>query len=164
MLHNRRRCRRIYFSSILSSGIVQLFAIVPIFIAFTTFYNIRTTMTHPSSPLAAQAEAILNRQFSKLKEPTKYIASFRTSSGRHLALTRQVKNDIYIWAEAFNSSLAGLSLKNRDFPGCAYSAEQPRSSNLTTASSQLGVGNQAYYIKCETVGALEQFALWYGSV
>jgi hypothetical protein len=121
-------------------------------------------MTHPSSPLAAQAEVILNQQFAKLREPTKYIASFRTVSGRHLALTRQVKNDIYIWAEAFNSALDGVSIKNRDFPGCAYSPEQPRSSNVTTASSQLGVGNQAYYIKCETVGALERFAAWYQGV
>jgi hypothetical protein len=121
-------------------------------------------MTHPSSPFAAQAEAILNQQFAKLREPTKYIASFRTESGRHLALNRQVKNDIYIWAESFNSARDGISVKNRDFPGCAYSAEQPRSSNVTTASSRLGMGNQVYYIKCETVGALERFAAWYQGV
>jgi hypothetical protein len=130
----------------------------------TTFHNNWVNMTHPSSPLAAQAEAILIRQFARLREPTKYIASFRTVTGRHLALTRQVKNDIYIWAEAFNSDLDGVSLKNRDYPGCAYSAEQPRSSNLTIASSQLGDGNQAYYIKCKTLGALERFASWYESV
>ena len=56
-------------------------------------------MTTSASALAGQAEALLNGKFARLREPTKYIASFRTVSGRHLALTRQVKNDIYIWAE-----------------------------------------------------------------
>jgi hypothetical protein len=124
-------------------------------------YFIKITMTTPASALAEQAEALLHGKFARLREPTKYIASFRTESGRHLALTRQVKNDIYIWAEGFNESLNGISIKNRDFPGLPYLPEQPRSSNLTTASSRLGLGNLSYYIKCDTLVALERFATWY---
>jgi hypothetical protein len=120
-------------------------------------------MKIPASALAEQAEALLHGKFARLREPTKYIASFRSGSGRHLALTRQVKNDIYIWAEGFNESLNGVSIKNREFPGLPYLPEQPRSSNLTAASSRLGLGNLSFYIKCDTLGALDRFASWYES-
>lgn len=46
-------------------------------------------MTATASILAAQAEAILNQLFAQLHEPKKYIASFRTKTGKHIALTRQ---------------------------------------------------------------------------
>lgn len=118
-------------------------------------------MTAAASPLSAQAEAILNKQFAQLRNSTKYIASFRTKTGKHIALTRQTKNDIYIWASCQLETMDGISVKNLKFPGQPYLENQPRSSNLNTASSQLGIGNQAYYFKCETLGALERFSQWY---
>lgn len=121
-------------------------------------------MTATASILAAHAEAILNQQFAQLREPTKYIASFRTKTGKHIALTRQTKNDIYIWASCWPETMDGVSVKNSKFPGQPYSENQPRSSNLNTASNQLGIGNQAYYLKCNTLGSLERFALWYDSM
>ena len=117
-----------------------------------------------ASPLATQAEAILLKQFARLREPTKYIAVFRTRTGRHIALTRQTKNDIYIWAECGPQTMDGILVKNRDFPGQPYSTNQPRSSNLSNASKTLGVGNSAYYLKCDTLGAIERFAQWYDSM
>lgn len=122
------------------------------------------TATATASTLAAQAEAILSQQFAQLREPTKYIASFRTKTGKHIALTRQTKNDIYIWASCRPETMDGISVKNTKFPGQPYSENQPRSSNLSTASSQLGIGNQAYYLKCNTLGSLERFAQWYDSM
>jgi len=124
----------------------------------------KENMTAAASPLAAQAEAILSKQFAQLRVPTKYIASFRTKAGKHIALTRQTKNDIYIWASCQPEMMDGISVKNSKFPGLPYSENQPRSSNLSTASSQLGIGNQAFYLKCDTLGALERFAKWYDSM
>lgn len=121
-------------------------------------------MSTPASALAAQAEVLLNKQFARLREPTKYIATFRTASGRHLGLTRQAKNNIYIWTERCTDLMDDISVKNRDFPGQPYVANQPRSSNLTNASNRLGVGNQVYYLKCDTLGALERFARWYDAI
>jgi len=120
-------------------------------------------MTIPASELATKAESLLNAQFAKLREPTKYIATYRTTSGRHLALTRQTKNDLYVWAEMCPEAMDGVNVKNRDFHGQPYSENQPRSSNLNNASKRLGLGNQAYYLKCDTLGALERFITWYGT-
>ncbi len=120
-------------------------------------------MSIPASELATLAESVLLKQFARLREPTKYIATFRTNAGRHMALTRQTKNDIYVWTECHVTDIDGVAIKNRDFPGLPYSSGQPRSSNLTNASSRLGVGNQAYYLRCDTLGALERFARWYGT-
>lgn len=121
-------------------------------------------MTAAASILATQAETVLSKHFARLREPTKYIACFRTKTGRHIALTRQTKNDIYIWALCRPETMDGISTKNSKFPGQPYSENQPRSSNLSNASSQLGGGNKAYYLKCETLGALERFARWYDSM
>lgn len=118
-------------------------------------------MPTPASPLATHAEEIFLKQFARLREPTKYLAAFRTRTGRHIALTRQRKNDIYIWAECCPETMDGITVKNRDFPGQPYSTNQPRSSNLNNASKNLGLGNQAYYLKCDTLGAMEKFAQWY---
>jgi hypothetical protein len=56
-------------------------------------------MTAPASPLAAQAEALLNKQFARMREPSQYIATFRTAKGRHLSLTRVAKDDIFVWTD-----------------------------------------------------------------
>ena len=117
-----------------------------------------------ASPLATRAETIMLKQFARLREPTMYIAAFRTKTGRHIALTRQTKNDIYIWAECCPETMDGITVKNRDFPGQPYSTNQPRSSNLNNASKVLGDGNLAYYLKCDTIGAMERFAQWYDNI
>lgn len=121
-------------------------------------------MTASTTELASQAESILNNRFARLRQPTKYIATFRTRTGRHLALNRTARGDIYVWAEEYPVPMPGISIKNREVPGQPYSNEQPRSSNLNIASSRLGLGNKAFYLKCETTGALERFAQWYASV
>ena len=118
-------------------------------------------MPVPASPLAQQAEAILKKQLTLLREPNKYISLFQTGSGRHMALERQRKNDIYVWAEVFSDSMEGIEIKNQKVPGQPYSAEQPRNSNVTPASARLGVARRAYYLKCDTPSALERLVHWY---
>jgi len=104
-------------------------------------------MTAPASSLAAQAEALLSRQFARLCEPSKYIATFRTAEGRHLGLTRSAKDDIFVWIECHDAAMPGVTVRNVKFPGQPYAAEQVRSSNITTQSNRIGVGNRAYYLK-----------------
>jgi len=121
-------------------------------------------MTAPPSPLAAQAEALLNKKFARLREPSKYIATFRTAKGRHLGLTRCAKDDIFVWTECHEKAMPGVTARNVKFPGQPYAADQVRSSNITTHSNRLGFGNRAYYLKCESLGTLERLAHWYDSV
>ena len=121
-------------------------------------------MTAPASPLASQAEALLNKQFAPLREPSKYIATFRTAKGRHLGLTRSAKDDIFVWTECHEAAMPGVTVRNVKFPGQPYAADQVRSSNITTQSNRLGLGNRAYYLKCESLGTLERLARWYDCV
>jgi hypothetical protein len=121
-------------------------------------------MTIAASPLGAQAEDLLARRFARHRPATKYIACFRAGRGRHIALTRQTKNDIYVWVERDPGAIEGVSIKNRDRPGQPYAPGQPRSSNLTNASERLGVAREAYYLKCDTLGALERLVDWYAAV
>ena len=111
------------------------------------------------------AEFILAKHFARLRDPTKYIAAFRTPSDRHLALGRNVKSSINLWTEtAPPEGMKGVEINNAKRPGCAYEPDQPRNSNLTTASNRLGFGNTAYYLKFETVGALESYVEWYAEL
>lgn len=118
-------------------------------------------MPPPASPLAQKAEAILKKQLTLMREPNMYISLFQTKSGLHIALERQRKNDVYVWAEACSENVEGIEIKNRDFPGQPYSADQPRNANLKTASDRLGVGHRVYYLKCDSPSALERLVHWY---
>jgi hypothetical protein len=118
-------------------------------------------MVQEATPLASSAEAHLSAKYSRLREPTKYIATFITASGRHLALTRQAKGLIHVWVEQAPAHIDGCTLKNLKNPGQPYSPEQPRSSNLTTASKRLGLGNQAFYVECATLASFLRLVDWY---
>jgi hypothetical protein len=118
-------------------------------------------MAQEASPLATSAEAYLSGKYSRLREPTKYIATFVTGTGRHLALTRQAKGLIHVWIEQAPSHIEGCALKNAKRPGQPYSPDQPRSSNLTTASKRLGLGNQAFYVECATPASFQRLVDWY---
>lgn len=121
-------------------------------------------MTITATPLASQAEALLAKNFARLREATAKTAIFCTIDGSHLALTRTAVNDIYLWAERSPESMEGVMVKNRDYPGLPYSPDQPRAHSINRSSDKLGFGNQAYYLKCETLGALERFIGWYSKV
>jgi hypothetical protein len=121
-----------------------------------------TTMTlYPASDLGRNATEILENRFARLREPTKYIDSYRTGNGRHLALTRQTKLDVYVWLECAPPNIDGVCVRNSKFPGRPYSPNQPRSSNVSNASKNLGIGNEAYYVRCETLGSFERLMEWY---
>ena len=56
-----------------------------------------------------------------------------------------------------------MHINNQKHPGQPYAPEQPRAA-IGAHCKNLGVGNQAYYLKCDTLGALERFARWYDTV
>lgn len=101
-------------------------------------------MTIAATPLASQAEALLAKNFARLREATAKTAIFCTIDGCHLALTRTAVNDIYIWAERSAEGMEGVTVKNRTYPGRPYSPDQPRANSINNSSDKLGVGNQAY--------------------
>lgn len=51
----------------------------------------------------------------------------------------------------------------KSFPA-SHTLNQTRAASLKGASSTLREGNQAYYLKVDTLGALERFAHWYDGV
>ena len=121
-------------------------------------------MTAPASTLANQAEELLASPFAPLQEPTVKLAAFRTRHGRQLGLMRLPKRAIFVWAECHDAALAGVCINNQKRPGQAYSPEQSRSAAINTQCKNLSVGNRSYYLKCDTLGALERFASWYDGV
>ena len=121
-------------------------------------------MTVPTSTLADQAEGFLASLYARLREPTAKLAAFRTASGRQLGLARERNQDIFIWAECHDATLPGVHIHNQKQPGQPYSPEQSRSAAVNTQCKNLALGNRAYYLKCDTLGALERFARWYDSV
>ena len=121
-------------------------------------------MTMPESTLAHQAEELLGSLYAPLQAPTVKLAAFRTRKGRQLGLMRERKHDIFIWAECHDASLAGVHINNQKHPGQAYSPEQTRGSGVNSQCKNLAVGNRAYYLKCDSLGALERFARWYDGV
>lgn len=124
--------------------------------------KVRTSKGVDVSTLVSDAEDFLFTQFARLRPANKYIATFRTPNGRHLALSRDLKTSIKVWVEGFpKAGLPGVLIDNTKFPGKPYSSGQPRNSNINFAGSRLAVGNDAYYLHVETLGALERLAKWY---
>ncbi|MFC3147244.1 hypothetical protein [Piscinibacterium candidicorallinum] len=116
---------------------------------------------HAPFPLAQEAEALLASRLKRLREPTTKLAAFETVRGRQLALARERMGEIYIWVEAIGADVTGVEINNQKHPGMPYAPEQPRSSAVNTQCSRLREGCTAYYLRCETLGALERFLDWY---
>lgn len=118
-------------------------------------------MTSTEFVLAEQAEEYVATRFARLRPASKKLAAFRTAHGKHFALARERKDAIYFWAEMYDGDIEGIEVNNVKRPGQPYGPEQPRSSALSSHCSQLGLGNSAYYLRSETLGALERFVEWY---
>jgi hypothetical protein len=121
-------------------------------------------MTSSQHPLTDEAEAVLSRRFARLRERTSKLAAFLTQSGRQIALARERKDAIYMWAELFTPGIEGVVVNNQKRPGLPYAADQDRSSAVNSQCSNLAKGNVAWYLRCDTVGALEEFAAWYDNI
>lgn len=84
-----------------------------------------------------------------------YIAAFQTVTGRHLALSRELKS-VKIWLEAIPVEIAGVSIDRE------YQASDPRTSNLNAGrGARLAVGNPAFLVNVESDEALKSLVKWY---
>jgi hypothetical protein len=120
-------------------------------------------MNSSDHALALQAEALLASAFARLREPTKKLAAFTTPRGRQLALALERKDYIFVWAECHEGGIDGVAINNVKRPGLPYAPDQARSSAVNSQCSNLAIGSRAYYLRCESLGALERFAKWYAT-
>lgn len=120
-------------------------------------------MSVADTTLIAQAEAIVTSRFAALGKPTLKMASFRTAKGRQIGLAKERSTAIFLWVEGFNPSISGVEINNRKRPGQPYAPDQTRSTAVNAQCSQLKFGNRAYYLRCDSTGALERFLDWYAT-
>jgi hypothetical protein len=107
---------------------------------------------------------LLASRFARLRPATRKLASFRAAKGWNVELALERSGDIFIWAEAWAGGIEGVEINNAKRPGQPYAPDQLRSSAVNSQCANHAVGNQAWYLRCSTIGALERFADWYGTV
>lgn len=118
-------------------------------------------MVRPATPVAARAEAILRDKLRVVKDSIQYTGKYETGRGRRLMLKRQV-NFIGLFAEKYpgNGAIEGVSLNvHKQTPG-HYGASDPRAGSIAR-DPRLGLGCEAYYVRCESEVALGRFVDWY---
>lgn len=93
---------------------------------------------------------------------TAHIVTFKTMMRRDLAIEPERKGAFYVWAERYNDGLSGISVRNPLNPGRPYSAQQARNHHLNEKNApRLKVGNPVWYLRIESVEALQPFLDWY---
>lgn len=108
------------------------------------------------------AQEALKAAFPFTEKATQYIATYRTTKGREIALDRESAGAIYVWVSKCNTSLNGVSVKNEKYPGEPYGPRQARNSNLNdTNAPTLKVGNRVWHLKVDNHAALEALVVWY---
>ncbi len=101
------------------------------------------------------AEIILSSRFDRTKASTKYIAGFRTSKGRELALERARKNIVALWVECIDAQL------HHNLEYRYYEPTKSRNSNLNANTKKLAQGKEAWYVAFTDSASLEEFLNWY---
>ncbi len=105
--------------------------------------------------IAQQAEAFCAELLTRIASPTKYIAGFRTRTGRELALERH-RDGIYCWSQDVELTDAPASPERR------YPPEKSRNSNLNDKNCpRLRVGHAAHYWTFDRFDQFEAFVRWY---
>ncbi len=89
-------------------------------------------------------------RFQQIKPPTKYIAGFRTSEGRSLAVSRK-QNEAKLWLEQ-GAWLDTVKGQLRDIE--VYPSERSRSSNLAANAPSLDKGHPALFLTVPSRAAL----------
>lgn len=109
---------------------------------------------------ARPAEDFLNRRL-RLTHQVKYTSKFRTNNGRHLMLNRRVGFiGVYVECDPTGGELSGVRLNaHKRCPG-HYGAKVPRASSVKQ-DERLGVHHEAFYVRCESLAALERLVNWY---
>jgi hypothetical protein len=116
----------------------------------------------PNAGLAAVAhseiEAVLSSFCTPIAEPSKYIAGFRTSNGKEIALERET-SVITLWTQCVSVEDAEIK------PARRYSNTDTRNSNLNRKNCPaLRLGNPALVWKLSDRDELVDFINWYGGI
>lgn len=108
------------------------------------------------------AEKLLRKRLNPINIPTDYIASYRTASGRELALERDRTEGFFVWLQKYTTEISGITIKNIEHPGEPYLANQNRNSNLIEKNTpKLKPGKKVWYVKADNIEALENLVNWY---
>jgi hypothetical protein len=115
--------------------------------------------------ISEHAQKILKNAFPFTESTTQYIARFATKAGKELAIERERTEAIYLWLQKYDQNIDGVEIKNSKSPGQAYERNQTRNSNLNEKNTpKLKLGNRAYYLKVESLGAFEKVIDWYSKM
>ncbi len=112
-------------------------------------------MTKPATAAASAAEDILKTCMRQVGEDIQYTGKYDTTRGRRLMINRQVRFiGVFIERYPGDGSLPGVTLRRY------YSPETPRAGSVKE-DSRLGLGNEIFYIQCDTPVALQRLVDWY---
>lgn len=109
--------------------------------------------------LPEKALDFLQKRFSAIKEPVKYMAGFETESGRQIGLVRR-GSDVTLYVEPGNWSaiVSGVVLKK------FYKSEEERIASLAANAPKLAVGHPAETILIPSLAVLDAFCDAYDDV
>lgn len=89
-------------------------------------------------------------RFEPIKDPTAYIAGFRTPSGRQIAVVLKDRSaSLFVAPGAWFEAVRAECLGSRE-----YAQDQPRNSNLLANAPALALGHRALLVKVPTRAAL----------
>ena len=103
---------------------------------------------------AEEAESELERIWSRIEEPSQYLAGFEAPSGRQVAIERTLRA-VQLFTEPFDLSITGAKLIK------THTTDSPRNSNLQSQAPNLSVGNPAQVIQLSNRDALDKFVQLY---
>jgi hypothetical protein len=70
------------------------------------------------------AEKLLRKRLNPFNIPTDYIASYRTASGRELALERDRTEGFFVWLQKYTTEIGGITIENIEHSAEPYLANQ----------------------------------------
>ena len=108
------------------------------------------------------AEKLLKNRLMPFNTPTDYIASFRTASGREMALERERTEGFFVWLQKYTTEIKGVAIQNDKHPGEPYAPNQSRNSNLNEKNTpKLKMGKKVWYLKVDNIEGLNALVDWY---
>jgi hypothetical protein len=112
-----------------------------------------------------KARKLLKEAFPSTEKAIVYMAVYKNSNGREIALQRERSIAFFVWLERYDTSIEGVSIKNDKNPGLPYERVQARSASLNdTTAPRLKKGNKVWYLQVDDLTALKSVIDWYGSV
>jgi hypothetical protein len=117
-------------------------------------------MSETSYSEARAAEEFLASRLRHMPNGLHYTSKFDTARGRRLILNRQIGFiGLFMEVNPESAGIPGVALQTKRSPG-HYLPTTPRAGSVGR-DERLGLGRHAYYVRCESLGALQQLVQWY---